>query len=53
MSNKEQQTFDYNVDTSGAKQSEEYKKREAMREADAAATMTPWQRFVAFFKKDV
>ncbi len=52
MSNKEQQTFDYNVDTSGAKQSEEYKKREAMREADAAATMTPWQRFVAFFKKE-
>ena len=52
MSNKEQQTFDYNVDTSGAKQNEEYKRREAMREADAAVTMSPWQRFTAFFKAE-
>lgn len=52
MRNKEQQTFDYNVDTSGAKQNEEYKKREAQREAEAQATQTPWQRFLAFFKLD-
>lgn len=47
---KKEQTFDYNVDTSGVKESEENKRREAQREADALASMTAWQRFTAFFK---
>ena len=47
---KKEQTFDYNVDTSGVKESEENKRREAQREAEALASMTAWQRFTAFFK---
>ena len=46
---KSNQRYDYNVDTSGVKESEENKRREQERKAQEAANMTTWQRVGAFF----
>ena len=46
---KSSQTYDYNVDTSGIKESQENKRREQQRLAQEAENLTVWQRIARFF----